>query len=93
VQGVSRNRPIDSIWVLGVPVVFLTWSISLFYFVLMNHQFETLCFQCCGSKTFCYGSVSDFLMSSGSGSDFQKVPNPTIFTPFLKFLLMYTSIF
>jgi hypothetical protein len=32
--------------------------------------------QCCGSETFHYGSGSDFSMSSGSGSNFQKVPDP-----------------
>jgi hypothetical protein len=37
--------------------------------------------QCCGSETFHYGSGSDFSMSSGSGSYFQKVPvsEPTFF--------------
>jgi hypothetical protein len=29
-----------------------------------------------GSETFYYGSVSDFSMSSGSGSNFQTVPDP-----------------
>jgi hypothetical protein len=31
--------------------------------------------QCCGSETFHYGSGSDFSMSSGYGSGFQKVPD------------------
>jgi hypothetical protein len=38
-------------------------------------------YQCCGSETFLYGFGSDFSMSSGSGSYFQKVPvsDPTFF--------------
>jgi hypothetical protein len=32
--------------------------------------------QCCGFETFHYGSGSEFSMSSGSGSYFQKVPDP-----------------
>jgi hypothetical protein len=43
--------------------------------------------QCCGSKTFYYGSGSDFSMSSGSRSDLQEVPHPVSDTTF--FLKIY----
>jgi hypothetical protein len=41
----------------------------------------TIYYQCCGSRTFHYGSGYDFSMSSGSGSYFLKVQvsEPTFF--------------
>jgi hypothetical protein len=67
--------------IVGHIVIAKTQAIGQFKAVAA--QDKSLLNQCYGSKTFHYGSGSDFSMSSGSGSTFQKFPDlvsdPTFF--------------
>jgi hypothetical protein len=59
----------------------------------LNNYFKISTDQCCGSKTFCYGSESgsDFSMSFGSWSDFQKVPDPVSNPTLYRYLVSYNG--